>query len=275
MPKYVAAVQMDCNQGDIEGNTQSVIRLLKGIKEREPETVLAVFPELCLYGYDKLELISEKYSQCEVMEYLEQIAEVCRENEIEAILGAPYIGEKGVENALYFISKAGKVVHVYSKTHLIDIEREVLIPGNRYGICQTSLGKAGFLVCWDAAFAEPARLYTKAGAEVLIVSAAWELPYNRQWELAVGGRGFDNSLPVIAANRTGKDGSAEFFGHAMITDCMGDIAAENISGKEGFVLAEASTLFSKEKRKGFGSQIEELREEIYNMDSVVFVNNLG
>lgn len=102
----------------------------------------------------------------------------------------------------------------------------------------------------------------------MIVSAAWELPYRRQWELAVGARSFDNSIPVIASNRIGRDGTAEFLGNSLITDCMGEIAAENVSGREGFVIARADMLFCKEKRKSFGSQIDELREETYDVKFV-------
>jgi len=75
----------------------------------------------------------------------------------------------------------------------------------------------------------------------------------------VCGRSFDNDIPVIAANRIGKSGELYFAGRSMITDCLGNILTEEAEDKEGYIIADLEQLRSKEKRKGFGSQIEELK----------------
>lgn len=261
MTKYVAAVQMDCISGNMKENTRHVIRFLEKMKKEEPGIIFAVFPEMALYGYEKLEEIAARYQQQEITGYLEEIAAACESLQLDAVVGAPYIGKCGLENALYFLNKEGKVQHVYSKMHLIESERTVFVPGNSYGICSTSFGKIGFLICWDSAFPEAARVYAKAGVEMLLVSAAWESPYERQLELAVCGRSFDNDVPVIASNRIGKSGKLELAGWSMITDCLGNILTSETKRKEAYVIADLRQMLSKEKRQGFGSQIEELRGE--------------
>lgn len=268
MEKYVAAVQMDCEVGNMEVNTKNAIRLLKNLMKKEPKVVLAVFPEMALYGYDELDQLSGRCSEEEIDYCLQLISDTCKMYQIDVVIGAPFYGEAGMENALYYLSKQGTVQHVYSKMHLIQSEKEVFQYGKEYGTCQTSLGKIGFLICWDTAFPEPARIYREAGVDLLIVSAAWEVPYEEQWELAVRGRSFDNSIPTIAANRIGTDGNVRFFGRSMVINSMGSILAEEKREQEGYILVEQSKLIDQSKRAVFGSQIEELREETYYIDHV-------
>lgn len=263
MKKYAAAVQMDCISGNIKENAEHMIRMIEKMKREEPGIVFAVFPEMALYGYEKLEEIAIRFRQWEITECLKEIAITCEQLQLDAVVGAPYIGGLGVENALYFLNTKGKVQRVYSKIHLIGAERAVFVPGDSYGICNTSFGKIGFLICWDSAFPETARVYAKAGVKLLVISAAWENPYGRQWELAVCGRSYDNDLPVIASNRIGKSGGLEFAGKSMITDCLGNIIAKEAESKDIYIIADLQQMFSKEKRQGFGSQIEELTEKSY------------
>lgn len=270
MGKCVAAVQMGCAVGRIEENTERVIRLLKNLYEREPELTLAVFPEMCLYGYDDFGHIPMKCPQEMLERSLKRIGKVCVDKGFDVVVGAPYYGSRGVENGLYYLSKTGKIQHVYSKCHCIDAERPYIKEGDVYGICQTPLGKAGFLICWDAGFAEAARLYAKSGVDFLIVSAAWEIPYERQWDLAVGGRSFDNDLPVIASNRIGRDGTVEFFGDSSIFDGLGNRIAGAGFGREGWAVINVEDFFDRSGRKNFGSQMKELREETYTEDAVKY-----
>lgn len=260
MAKYAAAVQMDCRTAALKENTEHIIELLRRMKQEEPEILLAVFPEMALYGYDELEQIAVRTSRKEIEGCLKRIGTECKKLQINAVAGAPYFGETGLENALYFLGADGTVEHVYSKQYLIEPERKVFVPGNSGEVYKTSFGSLGFLVCWDSAFPEAARVYGMAGADLMIVCAAWEAPYGRQWELAVCARSFDNDIPAIAANRIGRDGALSFAGRSMITDCMGNILTEETEGKEGYIIAELGKLYSREKRKGFGSQIEELKE---------------
>lgn len=270
MEQYIAAVQMNCVVGDVKKNTDTVLRALTHLKESERGTELAVFPEMCLYGYDAFEHLSDPGTEQEIRKSIEQIAQMCKKLSIDAVIGAPYFSDGHVENALFYLDRQGQSKKVYAKTHLIAAEQSFITAGGSYGICQTPFGKAGFLICWDSAFAENARLYRQAGAELLIISAAWEIPYQRQWKLAVCARAFDNALPVVAANRTGKDGTAVFAGNSMIVDGMGNILSENPTMEEGDCKMEAVKWMDASDRSDFGSQPEELRNGLYQMKHMKF-----
>jgi predicted amidohydrolase len=174
MASNLAAVQMDCIVGDIKQNTTQAIRLLENLLKKEPDIALAVFPEMALYGYDRFQDLKQKYTQEDINHALTKIAAVCKKNQVEVIIGAPYYHTSCIENALYYISDAGAIQKVYSKIHLVEVEQNCFQPGDTYSILKTRLGKVGLLICWDSAFGEPARLYAKSGADFLIVSAAWE-----------------------------------------------------------------------------------------------------
>ena len=272
MTNYLAAIQMDCIVGDIKQNTTQAIRLLENLLEKEPDIVLAVFPEMALYGYGRLDELRQNNTQNAIDFALQEIATVCIHKHIAVVIGAPYFKEDCVENALYYISENGAIWHVYSKVHLIEAEQPYFQAGKTYCICETPIGKLGFLICWDSAFCEPARLYAKAGIDLLVVSAAWESPYERQWELAVCGRSFDNSLPMIASNRVGTDESFTFFGNSVIADCMGNSCTKDIGNQESFVFADVDEVLDTKKRNGFGSQIDELQDETYQLKHIQYLD---
>jgi predicted amidohydrolase len=265
--EYVAAVQMNSVDGDIESNTAHIIDFVTKLKNADKKIVLAVFPEMCLYGYDRLEEISDLYTQEDILGSLEEIARVSRNCGLELVIGAPLICDKGVENSLYFISNCGKVSHLYSKTHLINSESGVFTAGKQFCVSNTALGKAGFLICWDTAFAEASRLYARADVKLIIAGAAWEKPYTHQWKTAVCGRSFDNGVPIIGANRVGKNSSNNFCGHSVITDRMGNILSEADGEQEMFITAPVSELFGLDIE--FGLPLNELRKDIYGLDNLL------
>lgn len=90
MKQYIAAVQMNCVLGDVKKNTDTVLRALTHLKESERGTELAVFPEMCLYGYDAFEHLSDPGTEQKIRESLEQIAQMCKKISIDAVIGAPY-----------------------------------------------------------------------------------------------------------------------------------------------------------------------------------------
>lgn len=150
-------------------------------------------------------------------------------------------------NSLYFFNTNGDFKKVYSKKHLIDAEINYFSPGNEYGICHTSLGKAGLLICWDSAYPEEAKHYSDKNVDFIIVSAAWELPYTRQWELSTATRSFDNHIPLVASNRIGTDSNCTYLGNSTIYDNIGNTVSAATDMSECFVTAEFKSLFSDDK----------------------------
>ncbi len=251
----VACVQMNCAEGNMQKNAEDVIENLNFVKKSSPNVSLAVFPEMILYGYENLKDLRFRYTQEEIDFLLKSIADVCKELNMEAVLGAPYVlmeEQLKIKNALYFISSNGEFCKIYSKTNFIEEdskEKNVFSEGESFSICKTSLGKTGFFACGNTDFCETCKtsyFYKKLGVDAIIVCAALEEPHLEKWKIAVQSRSLDYCVPIVATNRIGKTKSKEFFGHSLITDSTGKIIVENNSNKEGYSCAKISEL----KRKG-------------------------
>lgn len=258
----VVCVQMDYIDGRLEANVEKAIGFIQKIRSENSHAALVVFPEMALFGYDRLELL-DTLSQEEVNSALGLIAAECSKANLQVVIGGPFIfyneeGKRIVENAVYFTSSKGEVQHIYSKAHLISSEKDFFEANQSFAVCNTALGKTGFLICWDSAFAEMGRFYGMIKVDAIIVIAAWEAPYLHQWQLSVEGRSFDNSVPVIATNRVGSTEQNSFFGHSIITDSLGNVVAENTSEKEGYISAKITGLRKTEELEQFGSPIAEL-----------------
>src|SRR3546814_12130312 len=78
----------------------------------------------------------------------------------------------------------------------------------------------GLGFCWDQWYPECARAMALMGAELLFYPTAIgsepydaDLDTSRMWRRAMQGHSVSNCMPVIAANRTGAEGDANFYGH--------------------------------------------------------------
>ena len=83
----------------------------------------------------------------------------------------------------------------YRKTHCLDTERRYFFNGDELPLIDSSVGRLGVMICWDAAFPEVARTHALAGADLLVVIGAWEDPHVPDWDLVMRARAYDNVTP--------------------------------------------------------------------------------
>jgi predicted amidohydrolase len=103
----------------------------------------------------------------------DRLAEVARRR--KTYLAAGLVEREGTAlyNTAVLIDRAGRVAGKYRKVNLPFVEAEGgLTPGNGYPVFQTDFGKVGMMICWDSAFADPARSLALQGAE-LILAPIW------------------------------------------------------------------------------------------------------
>src|SRR3546814_3799713 len=99
----------------------------------------------------------------------------------------------------------------------------------------------------------------RRGAELLFYPTAIgsepydaDLDTSRMWRRAMQGHAVSNCMPVIAANRIGREGEADFYGHSFITDEWGDLT-QQFGREETGVLVETIDLDRAAKhRAGMG-----------------------
>ena len=82
----------------------------------------------------------------------------------------------------------------------------------------------GLMTCYDLRFPELSRALVDAGAEVLVVPAAWLAGPRKvdHWRTLVRARAIENTCFVIAAGQPGP----RYSGHSMVVDPWGEVLAE-------------------------------------------------
>ena len=80
------------------------------------------------------------------------------------------------------------------------------------------------MTCYDLRFPELARALVDAGAEVLVVPAAWVAGPHKvdHWRTLVRARAIENTVFVVAAGQPGP----RYTGHSLVVDPLGDVLAE-------------------------------------------------
>jgi deaminated glutathione amidase len=83
--------------------------------------------------------------------------------------------------------------------------------------------RIGLMTCYDLRFPELSRLLVDAGAEVLVVPAAWLRGPHKEdhWRTLLRARAIENTVYVAAAGQPGK----AYVGHSMLVDPFGVVVA--------------------------------------------------
>ncbi len=156
-------------------------------------------------------------------------------------------------NTLAMIGPDGGIMGTYRKSHIPDgpgyEEKYYFRPGNTGFKAWDLFGaRIGVGVCWDQWYPECARAMALMGAEILFYPTAIgsepydaDLDTSRMWRRAMQGHAVSNCMPVIAANRIGTEGAANFYGHSFISDEWGDLT-QDYGASESGVLVETIDL---------------------------------
>jgi predicted amidohydrolase len=159
--------------------------------------------------------------------------------------------ETGVKclNTSVVVDRRGGEVARYSKIHLFDVdlpggvsyrESSVVSPGERVVTAQVDGVTLGLSICYDLRFPELYRALALAGAEVLMVPAAFTVPTGiSHWEPLLRARAIENGCYVAACGQWGPSapGKAPCFGHSLVVDPWGVVIAQCREGV-GVVAAE-------------------------------------
>lgn len=146
------------------------------------------------------------------------------------------------------VVNAGRVVARYRKIHLFELslpdqpalsESRRVAPGNEPMVVATPLGRIGLSICYDLRFPELYRSLVSAGAELLVVPAAFTHTTGlAHWEVLLRARAIESQCWLLAAAQWGVHGSGprRSFGHSMIIDPWGRVVARLDEG-DGLVRA--------------------------------------
>lgn len=140
-------------------------------------------------------------------------------------------------NTTVLLGPDGRLILAYRKTHLYDAfgfrESDRIVAGDEPpGVVRTPLGTFGLLVCYELRFPELTRRLALAGADVLLLPAAWIAGHLKEahWATLIQARAIENTIFVAAANQTGNMST----GRSMLVDPMGVAIVDG--GEEAGVL---------------------------------------
>ncbi len=171
--------------------------------------------------------------------------------ELKVVLPISFFEKAGhaYYNSIAFIDADGKCLGTYRKSHIPDgpgyEEKFYFRPGDTgFKVWPTRYGKIGVGICWDQWYPECARVMVLQGADLLFYpTAIGSEPHNPslntkdRWQRAMIGHAVSNVIPIIAANRIGKEGQQTYYGHSFIADPGGEKVAELGSNEQGVITA--------------------------------------
>ncbi|HIU67924.1 MAG TPA: N-carbamoylputrescine amidase [Candidatus Caccomorpha excrementavium] len=256
-----AAVQMRCGTDCFE-NIKRAEALAREAAGRGANIIL--LPELFERQYFCQERRYEYYrfakpaGENDAVRHFSKIAK-----ELGAVFPISFFERDGnrLFNSVAVIDADGQNLGVYRKTHIPDDhyyqEKFYFTPGDTgFRVFDTEFGRIGIGICWDQWFPETARCLAVQGAELLFYPTAigsepiLECDSMEHWRRCMQGHSAANLMPVIAANRIGRENvlpcpengnqSSElvFYGSSFITDGMGALKA--VLGREEEGVIEAS-----------------------------------
>ncbi|MFO0761061.1 MAG: carbon-nitrogen hydrolase family protein [Byssovorax sp.] len=260
-PVVVAAVQMN-SQAEVEGNLGKVRALVEEAARRGATMVL--LPENFAYMGDEegKRALAESLDDPGALGPIARcLADLSRAHHIHVMGGG--MPERSDDpdrpfNTCAVFGPDGALAARYRKIHLFDVD---LPDGSKYRESVASAAgdevvqaevrglKVGLSICYDLRFPELYRAHASAGADVLVVPAAFTLMTGKDhWQVLLRARAIEAQAYVVAAAQWGKHPRGrQTFGKSLIADPWGEVIAQASEG-EGVVTARVDPAYQAQVR---------------------------
>ena len=166
------------------------------------------------------------------------LAAAARRSGVAVVAGLFEPADDGrVYNTTVAYDQAGCLVAAYRKIHLFDAlgqrESEMVAPGAELVLADLAGLRVGFLTCYDVRFPELARALAAAGADLLVLPAAWGsgLFKEEHWVTLVRARAIENTIWVAAAGQVPDPAEPPTraptgIGRSMLVDPLGTVTTD-------------------------------------------------
>jgi predicted amidohydrolase len=138
-------------------------------------------------------------------------------------------------NTSVLLGPAGELLTTYRKVHLFGFgegEPALMTPGDG-PVVHEMLGLA---TCYDLRFPELFRALLDAGAEIVLMPAAWPAKRVHHWRLLAQARAVEDQSYLVACNTGGTHAGVPMGGHSLVVDPWGEVLAEAGDGEEVLVV---------------------------------------
>ena len=244
----IAAIQMQCST-NLQTNLEKAEKMVRQAAGDGAQIIL--LPELFEREYFCQQRRYDFYHLAKPVEENDAVQMGMRlAKELNVVLPISFYEQdiNTLYNSIACIDADGTLSGVYRKTHIPDDhyyqEKFYFTPGNTgFKVFDTRYGKIGIGICWDQWFPETARCMALMGAEILLYPTAigsepiLECDSMPHWRRCMQGHAAANLMPVIAANRIGREevtpspenggqrSALVFYGSSFMTDETGGLKA--------------------------------------------------
>ena len=281
----VAAIQMQCSK-IVEENIDKAEKMVREAASNGAQVIL--LPELFEREYFCQQRRYDFYGYALPVDENPAVKAAQKlAKELSVVLPVSFYEKDGnvLYNSLAWIDADGTLLGVYRKTHIPDDhfyqEKFYFTPGNTgFMVFDTKYGRLGAGICWDQWFPETARVLALKGAEIIFYPTAigsepiLETDSMPHWRRCMQGHSASNLVPVVAANRIGKEdvepceenaglkSSLIFYGSSFITDETGEIVKSASRDREEILIQSFDLDVIAENRLSWGL-FRDRRPEMY------------
>lgn len=233
--------------GGVAENEATAGRLIADLAGRGVD--LVVLPELWVCGYDVPTLAADAAAAAEPLSgpRVARLGELARLYGIWLAAGSvPERDGDALFNTALLFGRDGELVGWHRKFRLYTPlgEDRVFAAGDGVTVCRTEeLGVVGLVVCFDGDFPETARSLRAAGADLVLVPAAYETGARNWWRTLYPAHALSNGQWWIMANQCGVNPGGELLGESQIIS------------PEGEVIARARSVSSPDASPGSGEEL--------------------
>jgi len=232
----LSLIQADIIYGEPRANFEHLKTLIEKAAEEKPDVI--VLPEMwnTSYALKTVASIADRSGQPGAR----AVGELAGRLGINIVAGSVADWREGkVYNTSYIFNRKGEEVTSYSKVHLFGLMEEgsYLAAGDSRVTFELDGVKCGIIICYDLRFPELSRALALDGAQIMFVPAQWPKPRLHPWRTLMLARAIENQMFVVGVNRVGSEGKAEFFGHSLLVDPLGEILLQGTE-EEGILTAD-------------------------------------
>ncbi len=220
----IALAQINFLVGDIKGNAERILKIVKEQEEKGADLVM--FTELALCGYPPEDLLYRNdFYQC-CLRHLQRLQEST--NDIAILIGHPWRENNKLYNALSLFS-GRRLLKRYFKQALPNYgvfdEKRYFHTGTTPCVVELKSYRLGLLICEDLWFPELIDAVKKDGAEIILsINASpyhYEKPYIRNALITTHCQ--RTHLPLVYLNQIGGQDELIFDGCSKVFDAKGNI----------------------------------------------------